>query len=379
MTPQSEMKTARPHKKPFDFIIFITVLVLLSLGTIMVFSSGAPHAYNYMHGDTYYFLKKQLLYAPIGLLGMFIAMNFDYRKLGKLSPLLILGSIGMLLLVFIPGLGQELNGSRRWINILGNSIQPSEFAKLSIILFLSFSLSKSKDKVKSFFTGLLPYLILIGVFSILLMLEPHLSCTIIIALVSSIILISAGAKLSHFGLMAAPAAGLLMVLVMTSEYRLKRLVSFMNPWSDPQGGGWQVVQSLYAIGSGGLFGRGLGKSLQKFLYIPEPYNDFILAVLAEELGFIGVATVLLLFMVFIWRGVKVAMTSPDMFGSLVAIGITSLIAVQVVINVAVVTSSMPVTGMPLPFFSYGGTSLVFLLFEVGILLNISRYANYERI
>lgn len=179
--------------------------------------------------------------------------------------------------------------------------------------------------------------------------------------------------------MGVPAVAAVSYLIFTSEYRMKRVLSFLNPWEDPKGAGWQVIQSLYAIGSGGLFGRGLGNSLQKFLYIPEPYNDFILAVLAEELGFIGVALVLLLFLIFIWRGVKVSMNAPDVFGSLVAIGITSLIAFQAIINVAVVTSSMPVTGMPLPFFSYGGTSLIFLMAGVGILLNISKYANYERI
>lgn len=366
-------------KKPFDFLIFMTVMILLSLGTIMVFSSGAPHAYNYMHGDTYHFLKKQMMYVPLGLLAMFITMNIDYRKLGKWSPVFLVSSLALLVLVCIPGIGTELNGARRWFVFGGFNLQPSEIAKLSIILFFSHSLSKRKEELKFFFKGLVPYLIIIGLHALLLLLQPHLSATVIIGMVSSIILFCAGAKIKHFVLMGVPAVAGVAVLVATSDYRLARVTSFLNPWNDPQGGGWQVVQSLYAIGSGGLFGRGLGKSLQKFLYIPEPYNDFILAVLAEELGFIGVATVLLLFLIFIWRGVKVAMNAPDAFGSMVAIGITSLVAVQVIINVAVVTSSMPVTGMPLPFFSYGGTSLMFLMSGIGVLLNISKYANYERI
>jgi len=209
--------------------------------------------------------------------------------------------------------------------------------------------------------------------------QPHLSATLVICSVAAIILFCAGAKIRHFVLLGVPAVAGVFALVITSPYRYKRLVSFLDPWSDPQGGGWQVVQSLYAIGPGGLFGRGLGKSLQKFLYIPEPYNDFILAVLAEELGFIGVFTVLLLFLIFFWRGIKISINAPDVFGCLLAAGITSLIAVQVIINVAVVTSSMPVTGMPLPFFSYGGTSLVFLLSGIGILLNISKHSNYDRV
>ncbi|HOM01199.1 MAG TPA: putative lipid II flippase FtsW [Acetivibrio sp.] len=373
------MKSITTTKKPFDFLIFLTVLIMLTIGSIMVFSSSAPHAYNYLKGDSYHFLKKQLLYVPAGLCVMFVTMNIDYRKLGKLSPIIMLVSLGMLSVVWIDGIGATRNNATRWFDLGFVDFQPSEFAKLAMILFLSYSLSKRQDTLKYFFKGLVPYLILIGVHALLLLLQPHMSATIIIGLVSCVILFCAGAKIKHFVLMGVPAVAAVSYLIFTSEYRMNRVLSFLNPWNDPTGAGWQVIQSLYAIGSGGLFGRGLGNSLQKFLYIPEPYNDFILAVLAEELGFIGVALVLLLFLIFIWRGVKVSMNAPDVFGSLVAIGITSLIAFQAVINVAVVTSSMPVTGMPLPFFSYGGTSLIFLMAGVGILLNISRYSNYERI
>jgi cell division protein FtsW len=261
----------------------------------------------------------------------------------------------------------------------GQTFQPSEIAKLAIILFFAFSLSKRKAYITDFTKGLLPYLGVLGLIAGLIMLEPHFSATLVISLVVVLMLYCAGAKLSHFLMLSIPVIPMGIYLVVSAPYRLKRLVAFIDPWNDPKGGGWQIVQSLYAIGSGGFFGRGLGKSLQKFMYIPEPYNDFIFAVLSEELGFMGVIFVLMLFTLFVWRGVKVAMNAPDTFGSLVAIGITSLIAIQVIINIAVVTSSMPVTGMPLPFFSYGGTSLLFLLFEVGILLNISRYAKYERI
>lgn len=376
MIPQ-EIK--KPIKRPFDFVIFIVVIILLTIGTIMIFSAGAPHAYRYMNGDTYYFLKKQLLYVPLGIIAMLVMMKIDYRRLGKLSPIFILVSLAMLALVLVPGIGQVLNGARRWFNIAGQTFQPSEIAKLSIIIFLAYSLSKNKEKIKNFSSGILPYLALIGVFALLLLLEPHLSCTIIVGAVTFILLFSAGAKIKHFAFLSVPVLLGLTVIIVKSPYRLKRLVSFIDPWSDPKGDGWQVVQSLYAFGSGGLFGRGLGRSMQKFLYIPEPCNDFILPILAEELGFIGVLTVLVLFMVFFWRGIKVAIYAQDMFGSLLAIGITSLIMIQVVVNVAVVTSSMPVTGMPLPFFSYGGTSLIFLMSAVGILLNISKTANYDRL
>lgn len=366
------------NKKPFDFWIFITVLVLLSLGIIMVFSASSAYAYNYMH-DTYYFLKAQLISALIGIIVMLFTIGIDYRKLGKLSPLLLVISIVLLILVRIPGIGRFINGSWRWIYIGPIHFQPSELAKFAIILFFSFSLSKRKEQLQYFFKGLLPYLLIICVTAVLLLIEPHKSCTILIGIVASIILFCAGAKISHFLILFLPVVTALGAIITFSEYSRSRVITFLDPFKDPQGDGWQVIQSLYAIGSGGLFGRGLGRSLQKFLYIPEPHNDFIFAVLAEELGFLGVLAVLLLFLILIWRGIKVSMYAPDTFGSLVALGITSLIAVQVLINVAVVTSSMPVTGMPLPFFSFGGTSLIFLMCGVGILLNISRYANYERI
>ena len=365
-------------KKSFDFWIFMTILILLSIGTIMVFSSSSAYAYNYMKGDAYFFLKKQLVWVVLSLAVMFVTMNIDYRKIGKLSPIMLVVSLVLLILVIIPGVGQEYNGATRWLKIGNQTIQPSEFAKISMILFFSHSLSKRKDQLQHFFKGLLPYLIIIGIYAALLLKEPHLSGTMIIAVVASVILFGAGARISHFVILAMPAIAGLAILITFVEYMRKRVLSFLDPFKYLSGEGWQVVQSLYAIGSGGLFGKGLGKSLQKFLYIPEPYNDFILSVLAEELGFIGVFAVMLLFIIFIWRGIKVAMNAPDVFGCLAALGITSLVAVQTILNIAVVTSSMPPTGMPLPFFSFGGTSLLFLMAGMGILLNISKYSNYDR-
>jgi len=365
-------------KKPFDFWIFITVLLLLSLGIIMVFSASAPSAYV-NKGNTYYFLNKQLIYGGLGIVAMLFISNIDYRKLGKLSPILFIICIVLLILVRIPGIGRYVNGAWRWIYIGPLSFQPSEFLKISVILFFSFSLSKRKEQLQYFFKGLLPYLLLIGLYSGLLLLEPHLSCTILLGLVCATILFSAGAKISHFVMLGAPAAAAFLAVVATMEHARQRVTTFLNPFADKQGDGWQIIQSLYAIGSGGWFGRGLGKSLQKFLYLPEPHNDFIFAVTAEELGFIGVVAILMLFLILIWRGVKVAMNAPDAFGSLTAIGITSLIAIQVILNVGVVTSSIPATGIPLPFFSAGGTNLTFLMCTIGILLNISKQANYERI
>jgi len=375
------MKTTA-NKRPFDFWIFMTVLILLSIGTVMVFSASGPTAYNKFNGDTYYYLKKQLLMVGLGFICMFITTNIDYRKLGKLSPILLALSLVLLSLVLVPGIGVKVNGARRWLEIPGISwtrIQPSEFAKLSIILFFAYSLSKRKNQLESFFKGLLPYLLLIGVFCGLAILEPHKSCTIILIIFTAIILFCAGAKIKHFMILVLPVVSAMTIAIAISGYARSRVFSFLRPFDDPTGNGWQTINSLYAIGSGGIFGRGLGKSLQKFLYIPEPQNDYIFAILAEELGFIGVIAVLLLFLIFVWRGIKVAMNAPDKFGSLAALGITALIAVQTLMNILVVTGSIPATGVTLPFISYGGTSLLFLMSSVGILLNISKYSNYERI
>jgi cell division protein FtsW len=365
-------------KKVFDFWIFISVLILLSIGIIMVLSASMPTAYN-LTNDVYSIFKKQILLALVGLIAMFTAANFDYRKLARLSPLLLIASIALLVLVLIPGIGQEIKNTWRWIDLKLFRFQPSELAKFSIILFFSYSLSQKKASMDSFIKGFLPYIFLLGIFAELLRREPHYSCLIIVLMVASIVLFCGGAKIWHFLIVGIPGIAVITVLIIFEEYARARVLSFLDPWKDLQGDGWQAVQSLYAIGSGGIFGRGLGKSLQKFLYIPEPHNDFIFSVLAEELGFIGALTVMMLFLVFLWRGIMVAVNAPDRFGSLLAVGITSLIGVQSLLNIAVVTSSVPPTGVSLPFFSAGGTSLVLFMTEVGILLNISKYSSYKRI
>ena len=366
-------------KKPFDFWLFMTVLILLSLGLIMVFSASAPTAEK-EYDDIYFIIKKQLRFAVLGVAAMLLAANYDYRKYGGKTVLALMGiSVIMLILVLIPGIGREVNGSWRWIYFGSIPFQPSELAKLALILFLSFYLSKRKKPLNTFFGDLMPYLLVVGLIALLLLLETHLSATIIMISIALIILFVAGAKIKHFILLTAPVCTALIAVISFTEYMKPRITSYLDPWSNPKGVGWQTIQSLYAIGSGGLLGRGLGQSMQKFLYIPFPHNDYIFAILAEELGYIGVITVLLLFMIFIWRGIKIAVHAPDMYSSLLAVGITSLIAVQSLFNVAVVTNTVPPTGVSLPFFSSGGTSLVLFLIEVGILLNISRYSSYERI
>ena len=289
-------------------------------------------------------------------------------------------------LVAVFAFGSDSHGAKRWIDLGIITFQPSEIVKILMIIFYAGILVKDREELGSFWKGIVKHLSYLVPIAALLVMEPHVSTTMVITIVVCIMMIMAGCKFWQFilsGIIALTAAGgAATVLYYASswfqkkfQYIVTRFITFTDPWQDATGKGLQIIQSLYAIGSGGLFGVGLGESKQKYLYLSEPYNDFIFSVLAEELGFVGCLLVFVLFAFFIWRGVLIAMRAPDMFGSLVAIGITALVGVQVIINVAVVTSSMPVTGMQLPFFSYGGTALALLLCEVGILLSISRAGN----
>ena len=358
-------------KNPIDFTLLITILLLLSIGLIMLLSASSPSALS-ESGNSYSYFFRQAIFAVAGLFMMWVISNIDYRFYQKYYKLAYI--IAFLLLLAVPLVGTEVNGAKRWINITESfSFQPSEMAKLLMIIFYAGILVKNRDELNKYGKGFFKHIIMVAPIIVLLLIEPHFSASMIIIGIVAIMMIVAGCKFWHF-LVSGLVVGVpgIIGLILLEPYRLQRVTTFLNPWSDPTGDGWQVIQSLYAIGSGGVFGAGLGESKQKYLYIPEPHNDFIFSILAEELGFIGCAVVIILFAIFIWRGILIAMKSPDMFGSLIAIGITAQIAIQVIINIAVVTSSMPATGMPLPFFSYGGTSLFILLCEMGILLNISK-------
>ncbi len=362
----------------FDFILCITVLLLLSLGIIMVLSASAPSALS-TTGNSYTYVKKQLLFAIAGLFVMFFLSKVDYRFYKKYYWYIYFASWIILLLVVVPGLGYAVKGATRWIKIGGFQFQPSELTKIGMIIFFAGYLSDHKNELQEFKRGFLkPLAFLIPPIGILYVIQNHFSVSLVIGVVVLVIMFMAGCRLKYFlivGIVGISAIfGLLGVMQMkgSESFRLDRISTYFDPWADAQGTGYQTVQSLYAIGSGGMFGLGLGNSKQKYLYIPEPHNDFIFSILAEELGFFGCILVIALFAIFIWRGILVSMRAKDMFGSLVAIGITTLIAIQAVINIAVVTGTVPTTGMSLPFFSYGGTALLLLLANVGILLNISR-------
>lgn len=363
--------------KPFDYTLFITVLMLLAIGLVVVLSASS-HLGETSYNNPYYFFIRQVLWGVIGIVAMIFLSRIDYRLYKKLAFLIFIISIVLLVLVLIPGVGSgEVRGAKRWISLGFMSFQPSELAKIAIIIFLSASLSNNYKKLEKFWTGLVPYFGVILVVCALLFLEPHYSSLALIVAISLVLLFVAGAKIKHFVacILAILPVGIVGILI--SDYRLNRIFGFLDPWADPSGDGWQAIQSLYAIGSGGIFGLGIGQSRQKYLYLPDAHNDFILAILGEEFGLWGMILVISLFAIFIWRGIRIATKAPDMFGGLVAIGITMLVAIQVILNIAIVTAWFPVTGMPVPFLSYGGTSLVFFMSYVGILLNISR--NMENI
>ena len=362
----------------FDFILFVIIIILLSLGIVMVLSASAPSAIA-ESGNSYSYVIQQLKAAILGIILMLIISKIDYRLYKKFYKAIYWISVLILLLVLIPGLGLSSNGATRWIDLKFIQFQPSELTKIGLIVFYAGYLADHKSELKSFWKGFVkPLIYILPPIAILYFVQNHLSASVVIGAVTCVMMIMAGCRLLYFVI-----AGLIGALVMTvgiialqatgkGGFRIKRIMSFMDPWADATEVGWQAVQGLYAIGSGGLFGVGLGESKQKYLYIPEPHNDFIFSILSEELGFVGCVIVILLFAIFIWRGILIAIKSPDMFGSLLATGITTLIGVQVIINIGVVTSSIPNTGMPLPFFSYGGTALLILLCSCGVLLNISR-------
>lgn len=358
-----------------DFYFMLAVFALLAFGLIMVMSASSESARNatYTGGDAYYFIKRQFVWAVISVVAMIFFTNFDYHNLIKMSGIIIIVSIVLLLLVL--AVGAEANGGQRWLRLGPVQFQPSELAKIALIIYLASAISKNKKYISTFSRGLLPNLLVIGVLAVLLMLQPHFSATVLIVGVGIIMLFVGGVNWKHLMALGIPVVALGSLLVMTSEYRRARVFSFLDPFADPLGDGYQVIQSLYAIGSGGLFGLGLGQSRQKFLYIPEPQNDFIFSILCEEMGFVGAFSVIMIFAFLVYRGIKISMNAKDKEGSLIAIGITSLVALEVIMNIAVVTSAMPVTGIPLPFFSYGGTALLIIMSCMGIMLNISKQSS----
>ncbi|MBQ7453037.1 MAG: putative lipid II flippase FtsW [Clostridia bacterium] len=350
--------------------LVLLVVLLVAFGIVMVHSASSVSA-DITYKDEFFFVKKQIIGAVVGLFGLAFFAFFDYHKLGKLSWFLLGGAILLLALVFLPGIGVENYGARRWLNLGITTIQPSEIAKFAFIIFASSQLSKNYNKVKSL-SGILPTAIAGAILCLLIILEPNMSITMCVGITTIIMLFVGGIAPKHLLIFGAIVLAMVPVLIVIEPYRLKRLSAFLDPWSSPQGEGFQLVQSLYSLGAGELFGVGMGNSRQKYLFLPFAESDFIFSIIGEELGFVGCLALLSVYAIIIILVIKIAIKAKDRFGCLLATGIAGIIATQVLINIAVVSGSIPPTGLPLPFISAGSTSLVVFMSAVGVVLNISK-------
>lgn len=366
------LKMANIEKKS-DKILLGVVFALLIFGLMMIASAGIAYSKS-RFGDPYFFFKRQLIGVSIGLVVFYLTQRINYNFWKKISLPVFIASIILLILVFIPGIGSKIYGASRWIQLGVVSFQPSEMLKIALIIYLAAWLDSRGEKARDFFEGLVPFLIIMGLVGFLLIKQPDMGTLGVVILLAISIFFVAGSKISHMFFMAASGIMALFALIKMESYRMERLMVFLHPELDPRGVGYQINQALLAIGSGGIFGVGLGHSLQKFNYLPEPVGDSIFAIIGEELGFFGCVAVILLIFILTARGLKIAKNAPDLFSRLMAVGISSWIFFQATINMAAISGLIPLTGIPLPFISYGGTSIVFLMAGVGILLNISKHA-----
>ena len=363
-----------PRKLSPDPWLFGVVLALVLLGVVMVYSASAIIAAD-RFGDPFFFLRKQFFWALLGAGCLWGAMRLDYRTLERLVVPLLALSFVLLVLVLVPPFGQSINGTRRWFRLGPLSFQPVELAKLSLVLYLAAFLTRRPDAVRSFGQGLLPLLLMAGAMAGLTILQPDLGNSLTLIILAMALAYLAGARSGHLAAVVAVALPVVAVLVAMKPYRWRRMVAFVSPWDDPQGSGFQIIQSFLALGSGGWLGRGLGESKQKLFYLPEPYTDFIFAIIGEELGLVGGLGVILLFAVVIWRGLRVGLRAPDAFGRYLALGLTLMLATQTLVNLGVVMGALPTKVLPLPFLSFGGSALLMTMFSAGVLLNISQHAS----
>ena len=367
----------KPSFKNFDYILFFLVLFLVAFGCLMVYSASYYSA-ELQLGDKYFYLKKQVVGAVLGLFCMLFFSCVNYKFLLKLKwPAFALG-LFLLVLVFVPGLSKEAYGARRWINLGAFTIQASEIAKFSFVLFASCSLFQNKDRCKTW-RGILPTILAGGVTCGLIILEPNMSITVCVGLVMLAMLLVGGARFWHFVALAVPIVICGVILILVEPYRLARLSAFLNPWASPLGEGYQLIQSLYALAGGGWFGVGLFNSVQKYMFLPFAESDFIFSIIGEEFGFVGCIFLALVFFVVICRCVAIAMHASSRFGTYLAVGISAVIAIQVLVNFAVVTGSIPPTGLPLPFISAGSTSLLVFMSAIGVVLNVDRQSRKSMI
>lgn len=361
-------------KRAPDYWLALAVIALVGLGLVMVYSASAIVAQD-RFGDSSFFFKRQALWVLLGTAAAMIAQRIHYEQLRRVTPLFVLVTLVVLALVLIPGIGRIAGGARRWLTIGPASFQPAEAAKMAMALYMARFLTSRTAAVQGLQRGVLPPVLLAGLMLGLILLQPDMGSAILVGLVMAAMLFVGGARLLHLLGLSVAGAPILAVAVLGEEYRRRRILAFLDPWADPQGMGFHIIQSLLALGSGGIFGVGLGASRQKYFYLPERHTDFIFAIVGEELGLIGTASVLLLFALFAYRGFRIARAAPTRYAGLLASGITAMVLLQAVVNIGVTTGMLPITGVPLPFLSFGGSSLVFTMIGVGILLNISQYGN----
>jgi cell division protein FtsW len=363
------------HKARYDRTLLIAILSLLVVSVVMVYSSSSVVALT-TYDDPAFFMRRQMLWAIVGLGLMAITMRMDHRMFydQRMAIGLVVVALVLLSATLVPGIGKMINGSRRWLRFGILSFQPSEFAKFALVVYMSYFIAKKGERVRDFMNGLVPAYVVTGMFLIVVIRQPDFGAAMTLAGVVLIMLFAGGANVLHLGGTAAAALPFVYFAVAHSAYRARRIFAFLDPWADPQGAGHQIIQSFLAFGSGGIFGRGLGEGRQKLLFLPERHSDFIYAVIGEELGLIGALIVLVLFLIILWRGVRIALVSGDAFSRLLALGITLLVCFQGLINMAVVTGLLPTKGIALPLVSYGGSSLVVTMAAMGVLLNISKEA-----
>ena len=361
--------SARAVKRRPDYYLLFLALFLTAAGLVSVFSASAAESIKY--GNQFYYLTRQLIFTVLGLGALTAGALLDHNLYKRWSGLILSAGILSLLLLFVPFLGKSVGGAVRWIDLGFVQFQPSEFVKFAMVVYLASALSNKGEKIKDLFKGLLPLLAVVLGVCILIMKQPDLGSVLVIFGSSYLMFFLAGARLLHLGVLGALSAGAVLVLSIIEPYRLARLLAFRDPWSDPKGIGYHIIQSLIGVGSGGIFGLGIGLGRQKFFYIPQPHTDFIFAVICEEAGLIGALVLIAAFIALIFRCFKVALRCSDKYAYLLACGFASSICLQVVINMGVVTGLVPTTGIPLPFISYGGTSLILTLFSIGVIMNIS--------
>jgi cell division protein FtsW len=372
-TRETNLPASRPSAVAFDPLLLFAVLALVTIGLVMVYSASAVTAQDRL-GNSFHFLERQVVAACLGLFTMAVAMKVGYRRVARFAyPLLVLAII-LLVLVLIPGVGTYVGGAKRWIRFPGVSIQPAEVAKLAWVIYLSYSLAKKREKVAIFSIGFLPHVAISGLLVLLCMLEPDFGSSVTLLFLMFILLFAAGTKLSYLVGSVLVAIPFAYTAIIRSPYRFARWSAFLDPWGNRRGSGYQVTESLMSIGSGGWTGLGLGDGRQKLFFLPEAHTDFIFSIIGEELGLIGVAVVVLLYGIIIWRGIRAALAASEAFGTYLALGITSIIGFQATVNMAVAMGLAPTKGLTLPFISYGGSSLIVLMGAAGLLLSVSASA-----